>query len=285
MMNATTNLSFESTEFLNTCPLLVATEEEGKLLNHLLPSKEAKFIAGAVVFLAVVMAIAQYFVEDEEAEAEDSVTPFEFTNSSLFTEEGDLVPRVFDEKLSTIYEEEETVEEEESPDSDEMDWCYTLDEESYSQEPTTPVYYVKTGAASTKRRRLDRQSAEETETVDSSFPIMPDDLDENEEASPIVESEEIAAPAVIEEPAEIVAPTVVEPEEDISVPTGVEPEPIVAPTPRRTQTNRAKHAAQLPQTLRRSSRLSGDAAAMSLGTIYVRRSDRLRSKPRVKYSA
>ena len=111
---------------------------------------------------------------------------------------------------------------------------------------------------------------EEVETNESFFPL-PDEGDEvDEQVEDLVE-----APEAVEESEE----------EIMEAPAVVEPEDIVAPTPRQTQTNRAKHGAQQPQTLRRSSRLSGDAPAMSLGTIYVRRSDRLRSKPRVKYSA
>ena len=92
--------------------------------------------------------------------------------------------------------------------SDEMDWCYTPDE------PTTPVYYLKTGAASTKRRRLDQPAAAEKETIESHN--VSSEQEEETAAPAVVEPEEIVAPSVVA-PEEAALPTVVEPEEEIVV--------------------------------------------------------------------
>ena len=208
-----------------------------------------------------------------------------------------FVPAFADTELTVVAEEEITIVEEPTPTlifngdylyekkgpkrrkmaSEDTSWCSAYDDDDVEEEPAAEepeeivarsefentFLFTKEGNGLLPRVFEELSTIDEgeemdvdveEETVEISFPLPDegDDVDENEEASPDVNDEP-------EE--EIVAPAVVEP---VAAPTVVEPEPIVAPTPRRTQTNRAKHGAQQPQTLRRSSRLSGDAPAMSV---------------------
>ena len=68
-------------------------------------------------------------------------------------------------------------------------------------------------------------------------------------------------------------------DEDFDQPEVVEPE---VPAPRQTNRRRSRQSSE-PQTLRRSARLSSGGSSSSLGTVYVRKSARLLSVPRVNY--